>query len=240
MADIRKRDRAGQTTYQVRYPCRTAKSGYRYKTFHTMKAARAFLESGKTQTASVSAHPEIDTVPKATEWWLRICEKEGLNGREPITYCTYKNYSYRAEYILSYDWPRNLQTLTPPDIVAFRSWLLRSPISRDTAGKVMAALYSVLKEMTIRGVIPYNVATGISIRQDSRYKQPPSIPSKREIMALLQAADALANDRNAQIARTWERYRPILYLAVDFGMRPLRQTLSAARTCMITPLTFRP
>lgn len=229
MADIRKRERAGQTTYQVRFACRTAKSGYRYKTFPTMKAARAFLESGQAQTASVSAHPQIDTVPKATEWWLRICEKEGLNGREPITYCTYKNYSYRADYILAYDWPKELQALTPPDIVAFRSWLLRSDISRDTAGKVMAALHSVLKEMTIRGVIPHNIVAGISIRQDSRYKEPPNIPSKQEIMALLRAADDLANDRNAQIAATWQRYRPILYLAVDSGMRP-QEYLALSRT----------
>ncbi|RBI76118.1 site-specific integrase [Roseovarius sp. TE539] len=220
MADIRKREKPNGTTYQVRYACPTAKSGYRYKTFHTMKAARAFLESGETQNASISNHPDINTVPKATEWWLRICEKEGLNGREPITYCTYKNYSYRAEYILAYDWPKSLQALTAPDVVAFRSWLLLNDISRDTAGKVMSALHSVLKEMTIRGVIPHNVGAGISIRQDSRYKEPPNIPSKREIMALLRAADELANDRNAQIAATWKRYRPILYLAVDSGMRP--------------------
>tara|TARA_R100000789_G_scaffold98887_2_gene103831 strand:- start:12234 stop:13331 length:1098 start_codon:yes stop_codon:yes gene_type:complete len=185
-----------------------------------MKAARAFLESGEAHSASVTNHPEVNTVAKATEWWLRICEKEGLNGREPITYCTYKNYSYRAEHILNYDWPKSLQALTAPDIVAFRSWLLRCDISRDTAGKVMAALHSIMKEMTIRGVIPHNVAVGIGIRQDSRYKEPANIPSKQEILALLRAADALANDRNAQIARTWERYRPILYLAADSGMRP--------------------
>jgi integrase len=37
---------------------------------------------------------------------------------------------------------------------------------------------------------------------------------------LLAAADRLANSKNRQVQRTWERYRPILYLAADSGMRP--------------------
>lgn len=204
----------------MRYPCISAKSGYRYKTFHTMKAAREFLESGQAHNASVSTHPEVNTVAKATDWWLRICEKEGLNGREPVTLCTLQNYEYRASFIIEYDWPKPLAALTPPDIVTFRSWLLRSDLSRTNASRVLSALHSILKEMTIRGVIPHNIAAGISIRTESRYEQPVTIPSKKDVMALLRAADDLATSKNRQIAATWQRYRPILYLAVDSGMRP--------------------
>lgn len=185
-----------------------------------MKAARAFLESGEAHTASVSMHPEVNTVAKATDWWLRICEKEGLNGREPVTLCTLRNYDYRASFIIEYDWPKALSALTPPDVVAFRSWLLRSNLSRTNASRVLSVLHSIMKEMTIRGVIPHNIAAGISIRTESRYEEPVAIPSKKDIMALLRAADDLANSKNKQIAATWQRYRPILYLAVDSGMRP--------------------
>lgn len=38
-----------------------------------------------------------------------------------------------------------------------------------------------------------------------------------EFYALLTAADSLANSKNAQIARAWERNRPMLYLAGDTG-----------------------
>lgn len=220
MADIRKRETPAGITYQVRYPSKSTKSGYSYRTFHTMKAARAFVESGETHNASQSMHPEINTVAKATDWWLRICEKEGLNGREPVTLCTLKNYTYRASFIIEYDWPTPLSALTPPDVVAFRSWLLRSDLSRGNASRILSVLHSVMKEMTIRGVIPHNIAAGISIRTESRYDEPVTIPSKKDIVALLRAADALANSKNKQIAATWQRYRPILYLAVDSGMRP--------------------
>ena len=232
MSDIRKRVGKKGTTYQVRYPSKNTKSGYAYATFNTMKEARAFLESGKAQKSSQnSPHSDIKTVDQATDRWLKICEKEGLNGREPVTRYTYKNYEYRADFIQQYDWPKPLNELTTPDIVAFRSWLLAQDISRDLAGKVMASFHSVLKEMTIRGVIPHNVAVGVSIRSDARYQQPTVIPGKADVMALLQAADQLANAKNQTIANAWERYRPMLYLAADSGMRP-QEYIALARAAV--------
>ncbi|MCR9196220.1 MAG: site-specific integrase [Hyphomonas sp.] len=231
MADIRKREGKKGTTYQVRYPSKTTKSGYAFKTFSTLKEARAFVESGKVATQDSLVHPEIKTVAQATDRWLKICEKEGLNGREPVTRYTYQNYKYRADFIRQYEWDKSLHELTTPDVVAFRSWLLTQDISRDLAGKVLSTFHSVMKEMTIRGVIPHNVAVGVSIRSDSRYQQPTVIPGKADVMALLQAADALANEKNQTIAKPWQRYRPMLYLAADSGARP-QEYLALARAAV--------
>ena len=185
-----------------------------------MKEARAFLESGRIKGSGQVHDPQVTTMEEAVDLWLRACEKEGLNGREPVTLYTLSNYEYRAGYITEYPWPKKLQELTTPDIVAFRSWLLDGRASRATASKVLSTLHSVLKEMTIRGQLASNVATGISVSQRSRYETPVTVPTKEDVMALLAAADRLANHKNKQIARTWERYRPILYLAADSGMRP--------------------
>jgi integrase len=46
------------------------------------------------------------------------------------------------------------------------------------------------------------------------------IPTERDIQQLLATADRLANSKNLQTQKTWQRYRPMLYLAVDSGMRP--------------------
>ncbi|MCB9959681.1 MAG: site-specific integrase [Rhodospirillaceae bacterium] len=229
MSDIRRREGAKGVTYQVRFPSSATKTGCAYKTFRTMKEARTFRESGQASGAAAADDQGIRTMKQAASLWLRVCEKEGLNGREPVTHYTLHNYRYRVEILTSYDWPGRVQELTAPDIVAFRSWLLSGGLSRDLARKVLATLHSVLKEMTIRGVVPHNVASGISVRADSRYAEPVRIPNKAEIVALLGAADKLANSRNAQIARTWERYRPILYLAVDSGMRP-QEYLAVAKS----------
>ena len=78
----------------------------------------------------------------------------------------------------------------------------------------------MILEMVFRGVLLHDVAARVSIREQSRYEEPVTIPSEKEVMDLLAAADKLANSKNRQIQRTWERYRPILYLAADSGMRP--------------------
>src|SRR6201988_4633190 len=85
---------------------------------------------------------------------------------------------------------------------------------------ILSIFHSMILEMVFRGVLLHDVAARVSIRERSRYEEPVVIPSEKEVMALLAAADKLANSKNRQTQRTWERYRPILYLAADSGMRP--------------------
>lgn len=219
MSDIRKRVGRKGTTYQVRYPSKTTKTGYAYATFDTLKAAREFIESGQARSRDCFSGSEITTVAEAVERWLEICVREGCDGRDPITRYTEKTYTRRAEVMKGFLWDKPLQELTAPDVVRFRSWLLGN-YSRYQAHKVLSSFHSVMKEMTLRGHIPSNVAAGISIRADSRYDEPVIIPTPEDVQALLAAADRLANSKNRQTARTWERYRPMLYLAADTGMRP--------------------
>jgi integrase len=220
MADIRKRSGSKGITYQVRYPSKASKSGYAFKTFSTLKEAREFRESGETKkTGSARSGNGIVTVADGIEKWLEVCEKEGRDGRDPVTDFTLKGYQYRASIIKSYSWEKNLPELTAPDIVEFRSWLLGN-YPRSMAHFVLSSFHSMILEMVFRGVLLHDVAARVSIRERSRYEEPVTIPSEKEVMDLLAAADTLANSRNRQIQRAWERYRPILYLAADTGMRP--------------------
>lgn len=219
MADIRKRNGKNGTTYQVRFPSSASASGYAYKSFKTRQEALAYRDSSLKSAASPSLLRDIRTVPQAIDRWLDICEKEGRDGRDPVTTYTLKSYRYRAEMMKEYDWNKPLQELQAPDIVEFRSWLLRR-FSRDQARKTLSSFHSVAKEMALRGYIASNIAAGVSIRANSRYSERIVIPSVRDVHALLEAADRLANSKNDQIARSWERYRPMLYLAADSGMRP--------------------
>lgn len=230
MSDIRKRIGKKGTTYQVRYPDESSQSGYSYATFDTRKEALAFRESSKAQKLQPPGSG-AGTVMEATDMWLRICEKEGLNGREPVSRYTYENYEYRAGFIKAYKWPKSLADLNSPDIVAFRSWLLNGEFSRALASKVLSSFHSIMKEMTVRGYIAHNPAIGVSVRADSRYREPVCIPTRQEIVALLQAADRLANSKNKLTAKTWRRYRPMLYLAVDSGMRP-QEYLALSRSAI--------
>ena len=74
--------------------------------------------------------------------------------------------------------------------------------------------------MVSRAILLHDIAVGVCVGSTSRYDASIAIPSEKEIQALLLTADRLANSRNALIQRTWQKYRPMLYLAVDSGMRP--------------------
>jgi integrase len=219
LSDIRKRTGAKGTTYQVRYPSKAAKSGYAYATFATRKEALEYRDGPKPQKVAPHLHSEIRTVSQGVQKWLDICEKEGRNGREPVTRYTLDNYEYRAEIIKSYPWAKELPELSKPDIIEFRSWLL-GRYSREVSHKVLTSFHSMVLELLSRSVMTHDIAAGVTISAASRYDEPVAIPTEREIHALLAAADRLSNSKNVLVEKTWRRYRPMLYLAVDSGMRP--------------------
>ncbi|ODS56466.1 MAG: integrase [Acidobacteria bacterium SCN 69-37] len=225
MTDIRKRvGRDGRATYQVRF---RGPRGYEYRTFDSAKEARAFREDATAQKRASRRGATTVTVEQGVQKWLDICEKEGRDGREPVTRYTLDNYEYRAEIIKSYDWDKDLQELSKPDIVQFRSWLLQNH-SRDVSSKVLTSFHSMIKELVGRGELSQDIAAGVHVTASSRYDEPVVIPSERDIQQLLATADRLANSKNLQTQRTWLRYRPMLYLAVDSGMRP-QEYLALAR-----------
>lgn len=219
MSDIRKRVGRNGTTYQVRYPSKSSKTGYAYKSFATRKEALSFRDDSAARTIATPLSSEIRTVSQGVQKWLDVCEREGRNGREPVTRYTLSNYEYRAAIINSYAWNKELHELTKPDIIQFRSWLLEHH-SRDVANKVLTSFHSMIKELMGRGVLASDMAEGVTVTASSRYDEPVVIPTEHEIQQLLAAADRLANSPNLTIQKAWTKYRPMLYLAVDSGMRP--------------------
>lgn len=219
MADIRKRVGKNGTTYQVRYPSRKTKTGYAFKTFRTLKEAREFTQNLGSIREPVSSH--IKTVSDAVQLWLDICEKVGRDGREKVEPATLEEYGRRGRVINEYNWPKPLQELEPSDIVHFRNWLLQNK-SRDLARRTLSSLHSIFIEMKHQGHIAHDPAASISIKSGGRYEDEESevaIPSDQEMRDILGAADTLGK-ANDFAAKSWARYRPMIYLACFSGMRP--------------------
>lgn len=221
MADIRKRTGAKGTTYQVRHPSKATKSGYAYATFNTLKEARAFVESGKAQSAGRATKSEIRTVREAADLWLNICEKTGRNGREPVEPTTLMEYRRRCKVMQEFEWDKELQEIGPTDVVRFRDWMLRNK-TRDLARRTLSSFHSVMIEMMHRGHLHHDPAVGITVKSGGRYEDAQNeieIPSDTEMQAILQAADRMG-EKNEQLRRTWLRYSPMIYLAAFTGIRP--------------------
>lgn len=119
----------------------------------------------------------------------------------------------------AYRWPVGLSHLDEPHVMDFRSWLLAT-YSRDTAQKVLSSFHSVMLAMKSRRILRHDPAETVTITGNSRYKEPVRIPTVSDFLTILRTADRLANSKNEQIASTWQRYRPMIYLAADSGMRP--------------------
>lgn len=219
MSDIRKRVGKNGTTYQVRYPSKATKSGYAYATFDTRKAALAFREDAKARKRGAARGSKVLSVTEAITKWLDISEKEGRDGRAPVSQATLEQYEYRSRIMKDYPWERELNHLEEPDIVEFRSWLLRNH-SRDAAQKVLSSFHSVLIEMKKRGFLAEDPALNVTVETNGRYCEPVKIPTIEELQAILKTADRLANSKNYEISKAWQRYRPMIYLAADSGMRP--------------------
>lgn len=217
MSNIRKRTGKNGVTYQVRYPNRSEKSGYAYKAFSSLKEARHYLQHQLPKHTS-ARHAEIRSIEQAVQKWLDTCEHEGRQGKDPVSPSTLENYKYRAEIIRAYSWDKELHELEAPDVVAFRSWLLKN-YTRDQSQKVLSSFHSALLEMVTQGILTTDPASHLTIQQ-SRYKEPVRIPSVEEMQKILSAADQLAADKNFWIRQAWQRYRPMIYLAADSGMRP--------------------
>src|SRR5688500_11271756 len=126
MTDIRKRvHKSGATTYQVRHPCRSSKAGYAYKTFRTLKEARHFIDVELPKQRN-SRHSTFRTIEQAVDKWLDVCRDEGREGKDPVSPATLRVYESRAAAIKRYDWTKQLHELETADVVAFRSWLLKT------------------------------------------------------------------------------------------------------------------
>ncbi len=97
MADIRTTTGSKGTTYQVRYPTTAAKTSYAYKTFATRKEALAFRENSRARSRPAPGS-DIRTVADGLQKWLDVCEKEGRDGRDPVTAYTLKHYEWRRSH----------------------------------------------------------------------------------------------------------------------------------------------
>ena len=137
MADIRKRNGLKGTTYQVRYPSKTTKSGYAYATFATLKESRAFRENSSARNAARPRNAEITTVEQAVQRWLDVCEHEGRDGRDPVSPATLAVYKGCATIMRAYSWEAQLHELESADLVAFRSWLLNECTEPQSAYTVL-------------------------------------------------------------------------------------------------------
>ena len=218
MARIRVRDGKGGKSYQVIYTdTRTGKE--RCKTFVLRKAASDFLQ---TVGAGFQIHDrDTITVTEAVDRWLDVCEKVGRKGREPVEAITLRHYKFEGALIKKELGGIRLNKLTPARCQEFAELLLER-YDRRYARRFLTSLKGVISQAITDERLISNPAVNVSIRVTSRHEKSRSItiPSLDHVRLILKTADDLSGDKNKQIVKTWERYRPFIYVLAFSGMRP--------------------
>jgi integrase len=173
----------------------------RLKTFPTKKAATEWRDNTQHEVKQGTHTPESTsiTLAEAAELWLQRARNERLERG------TIEKYEAHVRlHIVPRLGATKLATLTAPQVERFKDHLL-DKLSQPMARKVLFAIKAILNEACRRGLVAQNVARGARIRANTREQGKVVIPSKAQILGILNAAEG--------------RWKPFLVTAVYTGMR---------------------
>lgn len=204
MASIRKRTWAApngeeKTAWIVDY--RDGAGARRFKQFPRRKDADAWLTTAAWEVSrgTHTADSQSITVKDAADIWVKAAE---ANDRERGTVQQYKQL--RDLHIVPLIGAEKLSRLSAPKVEAFRDLLLETR-SKAMAGKAVRALSRILGEAQRRGHVAQNVARDVKVARSSRERGKVVIPTKAELKALVDHADA--------------SLKPLIMVAIFAGLR---------------------
>lgn len=194
----------------------------RFKQFPGPAAARRFVErlaAVKEREVKQIADGKGPTVNEICDRWLAACRR-GRDGEPPLEPETIVFYKGHVE---NYIKPRlgalRAGRLSRADVRSFREGLLETDLSRNTAKKILTTLRTALGYALDEGEIASDPSRGVTVRLSGRARRRVEIPAKEAVAAILGAADRLAASPNKQVAHTWARYCPLVYLLFYAGLR---------------------
>lgn len=201
MASIRKRTWTSpsgdqKNAWQVDY--RDSGGHRRSKQFPRKKEAEAWLVNASWEVKQGTHTPDSQsiTVAEAAQLWLDQSRREGL---EPTTIAAYEQHV--RLHIVPLCGARRLSQLTKPIAEGFRDDLL-DKLSRSMARRVLRSLTAIVAEAERRGYIAKNPFSGVTVRKAGRDKVKPVIPTKPEMKAIIEAAQASDQPMDAPLVVT--------------------------------------
>lgn len=209
--------------------------------FEKMADAKAWLEEQrKLLNQYGSLHVDkLKTVGEACREWIAEARKSGINGRKPIEDATWQRYRSTLENVIvgSIDLVR-IAELRPAMV---SRWVKEIAVIRtgDSAHRALSLVKMVLDNEIVKETVMFNAAATVNISKrsadnddDCDFKTVTEFMSSQDIAKLLKAADTLAggdDDRQtikglgkhqrAQRAKSWAKWRPLVYTLVATGVR---------------------
>lgn len=176
------------------------------KTFESKKAADSWLTATRHEVSRgvhTAEHRSL-TVTESGSLWIERCTADDLERSTVIKYRNHLDLHIAPSPIGGV----RLASLTAPMVEEFRDNALKT-LSLPMAKRVLASLKAIIWEAQRRGLVAQNVAVSVRVRARRREVERlvigRDVPTKREITALLAAADS--------------RWRPLLLVSAFTGIR---------------------
>lgn len=191
----------GETKIKWMVDYRDSLGHRRFKNFDRKKDAEAWLVSAawQSQQGTHTADSQSITVAQAADLWIA---KAKADDRERSTLKQYQELA--SLHIVPLIGHHKLSRLTRPMVEIYRDELSATR-SKAMTQKAVRALSSLLSEAQRRGLVAQNVARGVKVERKGRDKGKIEIPSRDELRALLNAADA--------------KQKPFIMTAIMTGLR---------------------
>jgi integrase len=185
-----------QTAWLVDY--RDAGGHRRSKQFTRKKEAEAWLVNASWEVKQGTHTPDSKsiTIEAAAQMWLDQGKREGL---EPTTIAAYEQHV--RLHVVPLCGARKLSQLTKPIVEGYRDQLL-DQLSRPMARRVLRSLRAIVAEAERRGYVAKNPCAGVTVRKTNRDKVKPVFPSKAEMKAIIEAAQASGQPIDAPLVVT--------------------------------------
>lgn len=236
MADIQKRVGKRGTTYRVRYLNEVGAIAYS-PSMPLRKDAAAFLAALKETRAAAkrSAGLTADTVGDAIDHWVDVCKRIGRHGREPVEPATLRAYEGHAAHLKALAVPQGrlsaiqLGDLVGPTCQAVRAALLTAH-SRSHATKIFKSFKAVIAQAVESGLLVADPASAMRIVSAGRFgaDHQVEIPTPEQMQRILATAAesrhwSTGQRSDGNVRAAWQRYYPLILVAVFTGMRPSEQ-----------------
>lgn len=209
----------------------------REKSFSKQKEAKDYardMEARHEQAgqSSVASGPAKKASFEELATLYTAALEAGYDGRDPLEAQTLRTY---RSYIAWHAQPQfapygDCRAITAGDMEELRETLTKKlvggeKLSPRTIREVLRLSKAVLAFGVKHGyleAVPGALVTLPPTRREkaaNKAKKDEGVFTPAQVEALLQAADSLAADKNRQIARTWQLYRPLAYFLVWTGAR---------------------
>jgi integrase len=177
----------------------------RYTDASGRRRAKQFPKKGDAEAYRIKSGWEIAqgvhtpdsasiTVAEAADLWLDAARRPSRRRSSPAERSTIKSYEEISRlHIKPLLGPEKLSKLTLPAVEAYVDALLATR-SQAMAGKAVRALSSILTEAQRRGLVAQNVAKGVKVVRAKRDKKKIVVPSKADVRAMLDTAEAAFPD----------------------------------------------